>query len=947
MFVKTIKKDGSVVDGDLAGAFDTSPFQEPLAPVFDDTKYRTILPPNVETGDSVEYEIVEHVRKWPKAGDFWLVHYLTTDIPTLSETVILDLPADRKVAFYESATVSGRTEIANGRRIERWMSVNSDPATATDSAAPLFAVSSVSSWDAFGEWVRSLNEPSAEPTPEIKTLAAKLIANKSTEQEQIAALYGYVATKIRYVGISFGLGRLQPHTAARVLHNAYGDCKDQTALLSALLKAAGFRAYSVLTTPGAGVAVPGVPEFEQFNHEFTAVDTKSGLMFLDTTMGPVQPGLLQPGVRGHSALLIGDKTSSVVDIPLHSPVPERVATTLTGKVTSAGAFEGSARLEFQGFAEPVLRRIFLDATDAEKEKILQKLAGPEFGNAHVRQMSSADPSDLTKPFWVQFELSDKNFFSQAKTSMEIKLDWPASLAALLEAKNPQKSTPIDSASITRSMDLIVDTTLLIANGMPVHSKTPFGSMDSEFSYLSGHLMLKRSFQLNGGVIAPSDWKEFVSFMRSAEDATARGFTLERHSPARSSTSAQLSSSALAMREASQAFDRRDYEAAKRSYLEVVRLEPQSPVAWNNLGRTYSALHDYSGAEQAYKRQIEINPEDAYAYNNLGLLYQSLSRQDDAIASFQKQIALNSRDRFAHFNLSNSFWATRQWEQARQEAIIAAEISPEAATRWVQLGKTQIKTQHIQEARDSFERALAQGHDALAENNIAYELADAGIDLDKAWKLVASALDSDRDVCQPESLAKDDQCSTQLRRISTRLDTAGWVLYRQGNLAEALPYLLSAYAITARTEVELHLSMALAKSGRLDEALKHYADAHARADFSRFDSGEARGELVRAVAGEAVLDSRLEQLQIKPAPSEFTPRVIALVDEHGKVVEAQSADPRTPDSLVSEAKSLTLEPLSWPAHSIRSIRTIEFRRDGAQWSPTRSYVGQAPEPQSGR
>jgi transglutaminase-like putative cysteine protease len=81
------------------------------------------------------------------------------------------------------------------------------------------------------------------------------------------------ATKIRYVGISFGLGRLQPHTAARVLHNAYGDCKDQTALLSALLKAAGFRAYSVLTTPGAGVAVPGVPEFEQFNHEFTAVDT--------------------------------------------------------------------------------------------------------------------------------------------------------------------------------------------------------------------------------------------------------------------------------------------------------------------------------------------------------------------------------------------------------------------------------------------------------------------------------------------------------------------------------------------------------------------------------------------------------------------------------------------------------------------------------------------------
>jgi hypothetical protein len=33
------------------------------------------------------------------------------------------------------------------------------------------------------------------------------------------------------------------------------------------------------------------------------------------------------------------------------------------------------------------------------------------------------------------------------------------------------------------------------------------------------------------------------------------------------------------------------------------------------------------------------------------------------------------------------------------------------------------------------------------------------------------------------------------------------------------------------------------------------------------------------------------------------------------------------------------------HSIRSIRTIEFRLDGAKWSLNKSYVGQSSDPAS--
>jgi len=652
--------------------------------------------------------------------------------------------------------------------------------------------------------------------------------------------------------------------------------------------------------------------------------------------------VLGPGVRGQSALLIGDPTSSIIDIPVQSPVPTGLTATLTGKVTAAGAFEGFSRFEFQGRPEFVVRRVFLDATEAEKEKILRQLAGPEFQNANVRQVSSGDPSDLAKPFWVQCQLSEKDFFPPEKTSMRIALELSASRIIPVDAKKPNKPLPIESLSATRSMDLIVDPSLTIENGMPVHLKTAFGVFDSEFSYQNGHLKLTRSFELNGIAIAPSDWDVFVDFMRSAQTAIDRGFTLERHTGA--AVSAGLSPLSRSLQEGIAAYQRRDYEGAKRALLEATKLDPQNRSAWNDLGQTYFVLQEYDEAERAYKRQIEINPKDPWAYNNLGLVYRALKREDEAMVWFRKQIAVTPRGHYAHNNLSISLAAKKQWEQAREEAAIAAEITPEDPTRWSRLGIAQIKTGQAGEAVKSFERALAQVHNAMLENDIAYVMADAGIELEKAWQLVSGTLNPEaRLVCQPETLSKEDKCSSQLRPIANILDTAGWVRYRQGKLAEAEPYLRSSYAITPRTVIELHLSVIFAKSGRIDESLKYFARALSRPDFSRVDAGETRRELAKAVGGETELESRLKQIQTLVATAGTTARVSALVDEHGKVLEAQSIDPQTPDFLVNDAKSLTLLPISWPEHSIRSIRTIEFRQDGTKWSLDQSYVGLPSEP----
>ena len=101
------------------------------------------------------------------------------------------------------------------------------------------AWTSFKSWEAVGAWYRGLESSRAVPDDEIKAKVALLIAGKATDEDKVKAVYAYVATQIRYIGVAFGVGRFQPHEAVDVLHNQYGDCKDKATLLAAMLAVAG------------------------------------------------------------------------------------------------------------------------------------------------------------------------------------------------------------------------------------------------------------------------------------------------------------------------------------------------------------------------------------------------------------------------------------------------------------------------------------------------------------------------------------------------------------------------------------------------------------------------------------------------------------------------------------------------------------------------------------
>jgi tetratricopeptide (TPR) repeat protein len=102
---------------------------------------------------------------------------------------------------------------------------------------------------------------------------------------------------------------------------------------------------------------------------------------------------------------------------------------------------------------------------------------------------------------------------------------------------------------------------------------------------------------------------------------------------------------------------------------------------------------------------------------------------------------------------------------------------------------------------------ARPNDPAAMNALGFTLADHAKELSRARKLIERA-----HAAAPKNAAI--------------LDSLGWVLFRQGRAAEALPYLNSAYSYDHDGDIAAHLGEVLWQMGRQDEAQRIWTEASA-------------------------------------------------------------------------------------------------------------------------
>lgn len=244
-------------------------------------------------------------------------------------------------------------------------------------------------------YLKGINET---PSPVLKQLADSLTAGGGTEKDKARRIYQWVQDHIKYVAFEEGLEGFIPRQAADVCLKKYGDCKDMTSLLTALLQLAGLDAhFTWIGTRDIPYDYTEVPLPIVDNHMICAVKIAGEWMFLDGTDPNCEFGFPTHAIQGKQALIaFNENKYEIVRVPEIEAAKTRLVDSTFISISDKG-IKGNTSAYFYGyFGNDVFNSLqYRDGKDT-REFVKEKLAKASnkyiLGDYRVRPMGRENKS---------------------------------------------------------------------------------------------------------------------------------------------------------------------------------------------------------------------------------------------------------------------------------------------------------------------------------------------------------------------------------------------------------------------------------------------------------------------------------------------------------------------------------------------------------------------------
>lgn len=179
---------------------------------------------------------------------------------------------------------------------------------------PQTTYSSYKDWSEVGTYFAPIYAISNEDSQAVNDVVASIRAAYTTDEDRVIAALDFVQKEVRYLGIELGAGGYIPRAPQLVVDRRFGDCKDMTVLLIAILHGLNIQADPVLVSQQyQGAVATQQPTHAAFDHVITQVTLGTKTYFFDPTRGE-QLGDLehrQQGDFGKGVLIAADSPGMI------------------------------------------------------------------------------------------------------------------------------------------------------------------------------------------------------------------------------------------------------------------------------------------------------------------------------------------------------------------------------------------------------------------------------------------------------------------------------------------------------------------------------------------------------------------------------------------------------------------------------------------------------------
>jgi tetratricopeptide (TPR) repeat protein/transglutaminase-like putative cysteine protease len=423
--VRVVKPDGTTTE-----TWDESETSEsePWYRLYYDTRVKTLVATGLAPGDVLElaWRVDDTARENLLADSWGDFERLDGAHASRRFDYVVIAPAGRGISSNAPAGVT-RTERAlpDGLVEHRWSAgpaprIEPEPGMPPPTEVGRFLhLSTFSSWEEVGEFYRGLVRDPLRLTPEVREAAERIAAaalprrspGKPPTREEAAALvravYGFVVTQVRYVGLEFGIHGYKPYAVDQVLQRRFGDCKDKASLMHALLEALGIDSRLVLLRMKRLGNLPEAPaSLVAFNHAILYVPALD--LWLDGTASYTGSRELPAEDRGANVLVIEPEGPARYGrIPEARPEENVVAYAYDVALAAGGAATLDGRSTIAGEQAGGYRRSYEAA--AGRRAALEQAFGRTWPSTTVEAVETTPAARIEEPVALSFRLRIPSF----------------------------------------------------------------------------------------------------------------------------------------------------------------------------------------------------------------------------------------------------------------------------------------------------------------------------------------------------------------------------------------------------------------------------------------------------------------------------------------------------------------------------------------------------------
>lgn len=899
-YVRVRKPDGSLVNASRANMQDTAAPITVQAPMYSDVRIKQFPVSGLNPGDTLEYQLRVIRTRAEVPNQFWVVQNFVKTGIVLEESVSLRFPRGKHVQV-ASAEVQPTVREEKGDTVYEWKTAHlqdesTDSKSKTDpgKSKPSIQATTFESWQQIGDWYKSLALDRAAVTPAIQQQEQQLTSGMTTDDARQRAIYSYVATQFRYIGLSFGIGRLQPHTADQVLADKFGDCKDKHTLFAALMKAAGYDVWPALigTTTRLDASVP----YPQFDHVISVVPQGKNLLWLDTTEEVAPFGMLAPTLRDKQALVMPTTGPPEIEkTPMDPPFPEADTFAVKGALDSKSVLTGHVDLTARGDLELGLRAAFHAVPQADWTKLAQRVSYALGFAGDVSQVQAGNPDDTSKPFHLSYDYKRTDFGGSAGNQLSPPMP-PIMFALGVNDAKPQDHIPLGAPGERDFRASVALPKGDIANlSQDKDIQTDFAEYKEISSVKDGVLLTERNFKIKTAQLPAAQWDDYLKFVKAVQDRENLMIPISTGNGTAEATAIRDSPEARALLE--QAFAAIHQSRLNDAEDELRQAQVLNPTQWG-LAATYGDLyfweHDPERAIASYRQEMANHPDNLRAGRALAATLMAQKQFPQAIDEWKSLLQRDPEDSASNMALGTLLVQQKRYGEAVTLLKKVADSKNGTTNLKIELGDAELKAGQKQAGIAELQNALKAATKPVDINDAAYELANTGADLPEAAQSAAKALQAMEESTAKVSLAGltvDDL--RQVAYIGATWDTVGWIDFELGKYADAERYERAAWLLEQLPDVADHLGQVYQKERKLAQAAHMYRLAlvagpniNAREVRQRLEAvtKKAAGARVPLNARNAVHAAELSKLRAvdipglprKPASAEF----LLLFSPHG-------------------------------------------------------------------